>query len=142
MRTKKILTAVMAIVMMSALFLTACGSKTTTLESYVNDNSDVREQLDKALGSAEDQGVKVDIQGNDIIYTFALASLDGITEEIAKSDEIKSAFEEAMDGQADAFKSVASQMVEATGIEGIRVIVNYTYEDEVVATGTFEADSN
>ena len=141
MKEKRLLLILTAIAMAAVMLLTACGSKKeTTLESYVNDNEDVKTQLEEAVSANEQNGIKIEIQGNDIVYTFDLAALGGFSEELAKDASVKEALEAGMEENADDFKKVASEMTSTTGVEGIKVIVNYVYNDEVVATSTYEAD--
>ena len=142
MKNKKILSVLAVIAVLAMMLFTACGSKAEpTLESYVNDNEEVKTELDEAVAAQDTEGMKVDIQGNDIVYTFDLASFEGLTEEQAKDDSVKTALEAALEENADAFKGVASEIGEKTEIKGIRVIVNYTYGDEVIASATFEPDT-
>ena len=141
----------MIIALVSAMMFTACGSKTEettetpTLESFMSEHPDVKEQIDEKVAGGETSGVKVDISGNDIIYTYDLSDLEDMTEEFAKSDEVKENLQAALDEQADAFKGVASSMesiINQAGIEisGVQVVVNYTYGDEVLVSGTYKPD--
>jgi len=141
MKGKRILAILIAITMAAAMLLTGCGKKDeATLESYVNDNEEVKEQLDEAVSSNEQNGLKIEIQGNDIVYTFDLSAVDGFTDELAKDSAVKEQLEKGMEEHAEDFKKVASEMTSTTELKGIRVIVNYVYKDEVIATGTYEAD--
>ena len=139
----------MVIALFSAMMMTACGSKSaeksepTTLESFISEHPDVKSELDKKVSAGETSGVAVEIKGNDIIYTYDLSGVTDMTEEFAKSDELKEALQTALEAQGDAFRSVASKMESVVNeadveIKGIRVVVNYVYGDEVVVSGTFE----
>lgn len=141
MKGKRILAIIIAITMAAAMLLTGCGKKEVTLESYLNDNEEVKAQLDDALSSNEQSGLNIEIKGNDIIYSFDLSSVEGLTDELAQDSAVKEALEAGMEEHADDFKKVATQMASTTELSGIRVIVNYMYKDEVLATGTYEADS-
>ena len=148
-RINKLAIILMVIALFSAMMMTACGSKSaeksgpTTLEAFINEHPDVKSELDKKVADGETSGVAIEIKGNDIIYTYDLSGVKDMTEEFAKSDDLKEALQTALDSQADAFKSVASRMESVVNdadveIKGIRVVVNYVYGDEVVVSGTFE----
>ena len=86
---KRTLIVFLILAVITAFCFTACGSKETmTLEKYVQDNPDVQESIDSAMN---DSNVAVEIKENDICYNFDLSKMDGYTEELAKSDEIKNA---------------------------------------------------
>ena len=148
-RINKLAILLMVIALFSAMMMTACGSKSaeksepTTLEAFINEHPDVKSELDKKVADGETSGVAIEIKGNDIIYTYDLSGVKDMTEEFAKSDDLKEALQTALDSQADAFRSVASRMESVVNdadveIKGIRVVVNYVYGDEVVVSGTFE----
>lgn len=152
MKRKTIAVLLMVIALISAMMMTACGGKSggsaekQTLESFVSDNPDVKEQIDQKVAEGESGGVKVDFSGNDIIYTYDLSNIEDMTEELAKSDTLKETLQSALDEQASTFKGVASQMEDVVnqagaGISGVRVIVNYIYGDEVIVSGTFEPEA-
>lgn len=141
MKQKRLLVILTAIAMAAVMLLTACGSKEEpTLESYVNDNEEVKAELEEAVSANEQNGLKIEIQGNDIVYTFDLSAVDGFTEDLAKDAGVKEALETGMEEHADDFKKVASEMAATTEIKGIQVIVNYVYNDEVIATSTYQMD--
>ncbi len=142
---KRSLIIFMIMTVIAAMCFTACGKKQTTLESYLNDHPDIQASIDEQLGSDELKNIKVEFSGNDMIYTYDLAGVESITEEQAKSDEVKQKLQEGLDAQADNFKTTANSVLAAVnedgaGIESINMVVNYVYGDEVVATGTFSSD--
>ena len=131
-RTLIVLT-IMAVI--TALCFTACGSKETmTLEKYVQDNPDVQESIDSAMA---DSNVAVVIKENDISYNFDLSKMDGYTEELAKSDAIISALDDALAAAGGTFGGICKSLEESTEISGITTTVNYSWEDEVLVTKTF-----
>ena len=142
MKNKRFLTVITAI-LMSLMIFTACGSSDpSSLEEYLSQNSDAQKEFETAVAAAEEQGMTVEVTGNEIIFTFDLNTVDGMTEELAKSDEFKTAFDSAMESQGDNFKELASSMAEMTGIDGISVVVNYAYDGEIVSSGTFTQDGS
>lgn len=120
-----------------SLMLTACGGN-DTLESYVANNEDAKEALADVVDSSQAQGVVVDIKGNDIIYTCDVSGTEGITSDVAKSDQAKEILKEGMDGQAESFKEVASYMSNLSGIDDVRVVVKYTYGKDVILQNTYK----
>ena len=151
MKKKTLAALLMVIALVSAMMMTACSSKPEepeeplTLESFMSEHPDVKAEIDKKVTEGETSGVTVDISGNDIIYTYDLAGIQDMTDDFARSDELKENLQTALDAQADAFKGVASSMesiINQAGVEisGVRVVVNYIYGDEVIVTGTYEPD--
>ena len=125
----------MIMAVITALCFTACGSKETmTLEKYVQDNPDVQESIDSAMA---DSNVAVVIKENDISYNFDLSKMDGYTEELAKSDAIISALDDALAAAGGTFGGICKSLEESTEISGITTTVNYSWEDEVLVTKTF-----
>ena len=90
--------------------------------------------IDKAM---TDSNVLVEIKGNDIVYTFDLSKMDGYTEELAKSDAISKALEDALTSAASTFGGISKSIEETTEIEGVNTIVSYNWGDEVIVTRTF-----
>ena len=149
-KTLAVLLLVMALI--SAMMVTACGSKpaekeeTPTLESFMNENPDVKDEIDKKVSAGETNGVAIDISGNDIIYTFDLKGMDDMTDEFAKSDELKQNLQAALDEQSATFTGIADSLestVSAAGteIKGVRVVVKYVYGDEELTSSVFEASA-
>ena len=137
---------IMAVV--AAMCFTACGKKApTTLESYVNDHPEVKEEIDEKLGTDELKGVTVDFSGNEMTYTYDISGMDNITEELAKSDTLKESLDAGLDQQSSTFVQLASTLknsVKEDGVEleTVKVTVVYTYEDYQITSRTFEADDS
>lgn len=139
---KRILLILLTILVGMTMIMTACGgsSEPKTLEKYVQNDSSVQESIDSAMS---DSNVLVEIKDNSIIYTFDLASMEGYTEELAKSEEIQAALQSAIDAAGGTFGGIAASIEKETGITGISTVVNYTWGDEVLVTKTFtSADAN
>jgi len=134
---KRTLIVFLVMAVISALCFTACGGKETmTLEKYVKDNPDIQESIDSAM---TDSNVLVEITGNDISYTFDLSKMDGYTEELAKSDAIVKALDEALGAAGGTFGGIAKSIEEQTKISGITTTVTYTWGDEQLVTKTFSS---
>lgn len=135
----------MMIAVLAAMCFTACGKKAApTLESYINDHPEVKTEVDEQLGTDAMKGVKVEFSGNDMIYTFDLANMDNITEEVAKAESTKAALDQGLEQQTETFVNVANTILDTVKkdgaeIETVRVVVNYTYGDEAITSRTYEA---
>lgn len=143
MKKRSLLSIIMVIMLASALF-TACGGKgssseggnagTDTLENYAKNNKEVQESIDKATS---DSDVEVSIKGNEVTYSYELSKMDGFTEDVAKDESVVKSLQTALDNAGPTFGGIAKTLEEATGIKGIKVTVNYTYGDDVIATMTY-----
>ena len=131
---KRTLVVVMIMAILTVLCFAGCSKEPMTLEKYAKDNPDVQESIDKAMS---DSNVVVEIKENDIAYTFDLSKMEGYTEELAKSDSIISALDQALGAAGETFGGICKSLEESTEITGITTTVNYTWEDEVLVTKTF-----
>ena len=135
MKRKNMIAMLLAFVMSFSLMATACGSP-KTIEEYIEKDKEAAEQVQKAADTA---GLTVDFSGNDVVYTYDLASIDNVTEEVIKSDMMKEQLSSALDSTTDTFVGLCKQLEEESKIEGIQIVVNYTYGDEVIVTKTFNS---
>jgi uncharacterized lipoprotein YehR (DUF1307 family) len=134
---KKGLTALLLIfVMMMSVMASACNSAPKTIEEYINKDKDAMAEVQKA---ADSSGLTVDFKGNDVIYTYDLAGLDGVTEEVVKSDMMVEQLSSALDNTGSTFASLCKQLEDESKITGVQIVVNYTYGDEVIITKTFNS---
>ncbi len=135
MNNKKIIASIIGITLMIAMLLASCGSKEPpTLESDISNNEEAQQQINK---TADEAGLDVTITGNDVIYTFDLTNVDGVTEEIAKSEAMTSSLDSALEQTADKFSGLCAQLEEESKLEGVQIIVNYSYNGDVIVTKTF-----
>lgn len=145
---KRTFIVLMIMAIVAAMCFTACGKKApTTLESYVNDHPEVREEIDEKLGTDELKGVTVDFSGNEMTYTYDISGMDNITEELAKSDTLKESLDAGLEQQSGTFTQLASTLKESVkedgvDLETVKVTVIYTYEDYQITSRTFEADDS
>ena len=145
MKRKSIFALMLILMLAASVPLASCSksggsggksSEPQTLEQYAVDNPEVQESIDQAMAGSD---VKVELKGNDVIYTFDLANMEGYTEDVAKDPDVIESLQSALDNAGSTFGGIALSLETATGISGIRVIVNYTYEGEVLATQTFDS---
>lgn len=130
---KKSLFSILAVaVLLISMVLTSCGED-KTLESYVNNDKDLKEKIQQI---GEDSGLGVEIKGNDVIYTFDIETL-GVTKDMV-DDNLKTELEKALDTQKGTFVSVVDTLEEETEIDGIRIVINYTFQDEVLVNKIYE----
>lgn len=138
---KKVLFVLLAMLVGMTMIMTACGGsggaaeeEPMTLEKYVQGDAEVEQAIENAMN---DSSVLVEIKENSIIYTFDLSTMEGYTEEIAKTDEVKAALQSALDSAGGTFGGIAKSIEDASGLTGITTVVNYTWGDELVVTKTF-----
>ncbi|MCQ2567481.1 MAG: DUF4854 domain-containing protein [Mogibacterium sp.] len=115
-------------------------SEPMTFESFINADPSILESVDAQLVSGQSSDISYEIKGNEISYTFEMSGTDGMTEDIVNSDIVKESLETGMKNQASSFKSLANSLAGISKIDGIRIIVSYTYNGDTVLTETFEAD--
>jgi hypothetical protein len=135
MKRKSMVAMLLAFVMSFSLLATACSSP-KTIEEYIAKDKEAAEQVQKAADTA---GLTVDFSGNDVVYTYDLASIDNVTEDVIKSDMMKEQLASALDSTTDTFVGLCKQLEEESKISGIQIVVNYTYGDEVIVTKTFNS---
>ncbi len=136
MKKKSILSILICLTLIfSMVALASCSSTPETLEEYVASNEDAMDEINEAADSA---GLDVTISGNDIIYSYDIANYDGITEEVAKSDTMVDSLQSALESADSTFSGICEDLEEESSIEGIRIIVNYTYGDENLVSMTFD----
>lgn len=125
-----------AVVMALTLAVTACGSKTKTVEDYYNQPA-VKAVFEEEMKAVEGQGmsVSIDVKGNDftMIYKY-----DAGTELPENTGELLDA---ALDANASVFEEQAAGIDEAIGQTGAcTVIVRYLdADDNLLAEKSFKA---
>ena len=140
MKKRGIIALILTLVLGMCMFMTACGGggaaeeEPMTLEKYVQGDSSVQESIDQAMN---DSNVLVEIKENSIIYTFDLSTMEGYTEELAKSEEIQAALQSALDAAGGTFGGIAKSIEDASGIAGISTVVTYTWNGEPLVSKTF-----
>lgn len=135
MKRKSLIALLLTIVMSLSVFATSC-SKPKTIEEYVAKDKEASEQVQKAADTA---GLTVSFEENDVVYTYDLASIENVNEEVIKSDMMKEQLASALDSTTDTFVGLCKQLEEESKIEGVQIVVNYTYGDEIIVTKTFNS---
>ena len=136
MKKSKRFTAIFIIMaMLLALMMSSCESKPKTLEEFVNNDEDAMEDIQE---TADESGLKVDIKENEVIYSYDISDYEGMTEEIAKGDQMKDALENALEDASDTFTGLCSDLEEESDIEGVRIKVIYTYKDDKLITKVYD----
>ena len=155
MKRRSILVLTLILVLAMAVTLTSCGagSKNSsnaispsgntetkepeakkTFEDFVNANPSVK----KGLEISGDANMSLSVKGNELIYTYDYSKLQtGLTKDAVVSDTVRDALKKAMAENASSFGNVAKQLEEKSGIDGIEVRVEYTWEDTVIYSESF-----
>lgn len=136
MKKKGLVALLITFVMMMSVMASACNSAPKTIEEYVNKDKDAMEEVQKA---ADSSGLTVSFKGNDVIYTYDLAGLSGVTEDVVKSDLMVEQLTSALENTGSTFASLCKQLEDESKISGVQIVVNYTYGDEVIVTKTFNS---
>lgn len=155
MKRRSILVLTLILVLAMAVMLTSCGagSKNSantitpsgntetkepaakkTFEDYINANPSVKKDLE-ASGNAN---MTVSVKGNELIYTYDYSKdQSGVSKDTVMSDTVKDALKKAMAGSASSFGDLAKQLEKGSGIDGVGIRVEYTWEDTVIYSETF-----
>ena len=102
-----------------------------TLESWMADHPEEMEQVEV------EEGMEVSFDKNNLIYTYDISVLDGVTEENASSETMIEALTEGLEGATDTFNGIIDDLESETEITGITVTVIYTYKGTVLVEKTF-----
>lgn len=107
-----------------------------TLERMFSEN---RSAFKTLLEAAKQDGMDIDISNNDVTYTCDLSGREGITENSIKDPETVKKLEAGISEREEDFKRTCRELQDENGIEGVRVIVRYTFGNSVIASQTFTA---
>ena len=135
MKKKGLISLLLLLVMAMSVFLASCGGP-KTIEEYISKDSDAAKQVQEAADTA---GLGVEFSGNDVIYTYDISTIDGVTEEVGKSDMMIEQLGSALDSQGNTFIGLCKQLEEESKIEGVQIIIKYMYGDELLVTKTFNS---
>ena len=136
MKRRAFLSILISFVMIISVFATSCNSAPKTIEEYVQKNSESMEEVQKAADTA---GLTVAFSGNDVIYTYDMSQIDGVTEDVIKSDIMIEQLSSALDSNADTFVSLCKQLEEESKIEGVQIVINYTFGEEEIIKKTYNS---
>jgi molybdopterin converting factor small subunit len=136
MNRKSLIAFIVVLTMLTVPFFSSCSKKPETIEEYLANQPESMEDLKQ---NAEKSGLELSISGNDITYSYDISSYEDMTEELAKSDKIVEALGDALEDSEDNFSDLCSKLEEESNIEGIRIIVKYSYGDEELVSKSFTA---
>lgn len=121
-KSKNYASKVLAIVLMIALAFTfaSCGKK--TLETYVNENDEVKQEIEN-VGSGT--GLDLTIKDNTVTYTYKY----DVTYKDDQIKVMKESLEKAITRSESTFQSIISQLEKETEIDGISVVIEYINGD-------------
>ena len=134
MNKKNFIAFIVVLLMITIPFLSSCIKAPETIEEYLSNQPESMEDLKQ---NAEKSGLELSISGNDITYSYDISNYEDMTEDLAKSDKIVEALGDALEDSADNFSELCTKLEEESNIEGIRIIVKYSYGDEELVSKTF-----
>ena len=111
----------------------------TTIEEYVLNDEHIKRSLEASVD--EEEGISIEYQGNIIIYSYDISHWEGYTEEQAKTEGFISALDSSIDKSIDS-SSIGNFIVtleSVTGISGISIVYNYTWENYILTSRAFTA---
>ena len=154
MKKKSIIALLVALCLVFCFTLTACGGNSDepsdaqeeaaeetveeeieTLETIINNDSSLKEQV--ASGSGQ-EGLTIEVKDNDINYIFDMTAISDLSEEQLKDPAMIEALDNALDEGKDQFINLCTTLEDQTGLEGVHMIVTYTYKEDVLTTRTFD----
>lgn len=156
MKKKSLLILLLILTLCVSLFMTACGGSSSSdsaapadaAEEAVEEAEKTLEDLDAEQGfldnivdeSGEMDGVGVAFKGNDLIYTYDFSKNTDVTEEAMKDPVVVDSLQQALDTGSSDFVEMVKQLESQTGITGVRVVINYTWGDDILCTATFDSE--
>jgi len=117
-KIKKIIA--MGAIITSLIILASCGGP-STLEEYVNDNSDVQQSIESMEKTIGDNG-SVTIKENNLTITYAMPN----TYDEATLAAVKEQMEKYLSSMDSSFQSFEDQLKEESGVDEATVTINYT----------------
>lgn len=135
-KRKSLYMILLGLVLTLGMLFTSCAEKPGTIEELVNSNDEVQEQIKTA---AESAGMTVEVKSNEIIYSYDLASIEGVSEDALRDEAMIKALQSSLDDQKITFAKLCKNLEAETEISGVTATVNFTYGDEVLATQTFSS---
>lgn len=137
---KKIFTIAISIMLVFAMLLSACSKKEPdTLESLMKSDSDV---LGSIQQEAESNGVKLTISGNEITYEYDISNQNDVDEKMLENEEYIKKYNTALDAGASIFEDYVKQTEETSEIEGLSMVVKYTYKGKEIASRVFTSTTS
>ena len=134
MNKKTVIALVIALAMMLGISLSSCAKQPDTLESFLNSNQSVMEEIQSTADSAQ---MDVKVSGNTVTLTYDLANVAGATEETVKDPVMIETLETSLDGMSSTLVESCKELESRSGISGIQMEVNFTFGDEVLVSKTY-----
>ena len=122
-KNKRITGIIVAMLLVAMTVLAGCGSQPSTLEEYINSDSEAKETIESM--SSEESGLKVSVEDNVIVYTYTY----GYTLDSSLLDAVATEIEKTIDSSASTFTTMVDALEEESGIDGITVKVVYLNGD-------------
>ena len=109
-----------------------------TLESYLEEHEDIKEQLVNA--SAGQENLEIWAEENTLIYCYDLGSQLQTDYEEAMAATLAQSLEESLKSTVNAFSNICSVLQDETGIEDIHTLVSYIWGDHILYESEYTAD--
>ena len=137
MRRNSIFKIIITMTLIAAMLLASCGKSgsPSDLESFINSNPEVVEEINSK--AAQEQGLSVEISGNEIIYTYDLSQVENAKEDELKDKDMIDRLGKGTDELKDGYVSMCQTLEQISGIKGIKAVVRYTYGDEELLSKTY-----
>lgn len=110
----------------AATVLSGCGGP-TTLEEYVNSDTEVQKQLD-SLGAQLGEGGSVTVSENNIAIVYKYPT----TYDKAVVEQMKTSLESAMQNMDSTFQNLLTQLKDESGIDAASLSIEYQNGDGTV----------
>lgn len=132
---------IMAVI--TVMLFTSCGKP--TLESFMNDNPELKENIEQTMTADGTQGFSVSYSGNDLILQYDIKDTNLLTEEQAKTEEAKQYLQDYMDNNTESFQALSNSILgslrsKGAEIESVNLVVKCVYGDELLASVTYTSD--
>ena len=112
------------------------ATSSQTLEDFLQSNPSTMEQVK----NSGDEHMKIDVQGNNLIYVYDLSTMDGVDKDTALSSTMKEQLDSALESYSSNFSGLCDMLEGATEIKGIKILVKYTYGDTIISEKEFSAN--
>ena len=91
---------------------------------------------------AESNGVKLTISGNEITYEYDISNQNDVDEKMLENEEYIKKYNTALDAGASIFEDYVKQTEETSEIEGLSMVVKYTYKGKEIASRVFTSTTS
>ncbi len=136
---KKSIIVLFVVLLVACLAMTACGGnggsdtpkEEPTLESWIAEHPEEMDEVEVQ------DGMEVSFDKNNLIYTYDISVIEGVTEENAKSETMIESLTEGLENESDTFMGIIDSLESETEITGITVTVIYTFKGDVLVEKTY-----